>query len=367
VTSIGCGTHRAFIRTRGGREEVMELTPLTKVVWGRIRDDISSANVFVGVTPECCDDLGKIETVVHELFITRNDVPVWQGPITRLEYRYDTVEIWASDVLWVAKHTALAKGYSQKHPNVTKCGWRMNWLLRKETYEKGGDPWNVVPGIRWIQGGDEPQSSKVVNAWSGTTWDDFDKYAEDGGMDYTVVGRSIMFWDTHLRWATLPDLFDYYLTDEPAVVEYGNQFQTRAIVTDGNGYAGFYTVPDKAILAKFGYVDVIHSAYGEGQSTTAKPTAADLRAWTQQAKRLVEADPVPPVRVRVSENSGLLPEAPYGINDLVPGVWVRVRVTRLCRKVDEWHKLDQVTVTEEDGKEIVQVSTVSAPKKVVDL
>jgi hypothetical protein len=42
-------------------------------------------------------------------------------------------------------------------------------------------------------------------------------------------------------------------------------------------------------------------------------------------------------------------------------------VTRLCRKVDEWHKLDQVQVTEENGKEMVQISTVSAPKKVVEL
>jgi hypothetical protein len=365
--NLGCGTHRAFIRTRGGRTTVMELTPVVKVNWLRVRDDISAANVFIGITPECCDQLGDIRTIVHELFITRNNVPVWQGPITRLEYRYDTVEIWAQDVLWVAKHTALSKGYSQKHPNTTACGWRMNWLLKNETYEKNGDPWNVVPGIQWVKGGDEPKSSKVVNAWYGTTWDDFDKYAEDGGMDYTVVGRSIMFWDTHLKWRTLPDLFDYYLSDEPAVVEYGNEFQTRAIVTDGNGYAGIYTVPDKTILNDYGLIDTVNSSYQEGQSTSTKPTAADLKAWTEQAKRFVEATPVPPVSVRISENTALLPEAPYDINDLIPGSWVKARVTRLCRKVEEWHKLDQVQVTEENGKETVQISTVSAPKKVVEL
>jgi hypothetical protein len=367
VSEIGCGVHRAFIYKRGGRERIMELTPVTKVNWTRIRDDISGASVYVGVTPECCDQLGDIETVVHELHITRNDQSVWQGVITRLEFRYDEVEVWAQDVLWVAKHTALSKGYSQKHPNVTKCGWRMNWLLKDMTYAKDGDPWNVLGGIRWVQGGDEPQSSKVVNAWSGTTWDDFDKYAEDGGMDYTVVGRSIMFWDTHLKWRTIPDLYDTYLSDEPAVVEYGNEFQTRAIVTDGNGYAGMYTVPDKAVIAKYGIIDTVNSSYGEGQSTATKPTQADIKAWTEQAKRLVEANPVPPVRIRVSENSALLPEAPYDINDLIPGSWVKVHVTRLCRKVEEWHKLDQVSVTEEAGKEMVQISTVSAPKKVVEL
>jgi hypothetical protein len=81
----------------------------------------------------------------------------------------------------------------------------------------------------------------------------------------------------------------------------------------------------------------------------------------------VEANPKPPIRVRVSENSGLLPEAPYDINDLIPGSWVRVYVTRLCKQVDEWHKLDTVSVTEEGGKEVVQISTVSAPKNPVPL
>lgn len=365
--TIGCGVHTAAIYEKGGQRFVMALDPLTKVVWGRVRDDISVANVFVGVTPDCCEQLGTIETVVHELHIFRNGVKVWEGPITRLEFRYDTVEIWAQDVLWVAKHTALSKGYDQKGTRKAKCGWRMNWLLKDMTYAKDGDKWNVLNSIRWVQGGDEPETTKVVNAWSCTTWDDFDAYAEDGGMDYTVVGRTIYFWDTHLKWRTLADLWDEYMTDEPAVVEYGMEFQTRAIVTDGNGYNGQFTTTDKTIFAKYGYVDTVHSAYNEGQSTTDKPTAADIRAWTQQAKTIVEANPKPPVRIRVSENTGLLPDAPYDINDLIPGSWVRVRVTRLCRKVDEWHKLDVVSVTEEAGKEVVQISTVSAPKTVVEL
>jgi hypothetical protein len=367
MSEIGCGVHTAFIYRKGGLIRVMELTPLTKVVWTRIRDDISGANVFVGVTPECASELGTLETVVMELHIYRSGVKVWEGPITRLEFRYDVVEVWAQDVLWVAKHTALSKGYSQKHPNVTKCGWRMNWLLKDQTFAKDGDKWNVLNSIQWVQGGDEPQSTKVVNAWSCTTWDDFDAYAEDGGMDYTVVNRTIYFWDTHLRWRKLPDLYDTYMTDEPAVVEYGMEFQTRAIVTDGNGYNGQYTVPDRAILAKYGYVDTVHSAYNEGQSSTNKPTSAEIKAWTEQAKTIVEANPVPPNRVRVSENTGLLPEAPYDINDLIPGSWVQVHVTRLCKQLSEWHKLDSVSVTEEGGKEVVQISTVSAPKKVVDL
>jgi hypothetical protein len=368
VSEIGCGIHTAHIYRKGGLIRVMELTPLTKVVWNRIRDDISGANVFVGITPECASELANLKSVVQELHIFRNGVKVWEGPITRLEFRYDTVEVWAQDILWVAKHTALSKGYDQKGTRKAKCGWRMNWLLKDMTYAKDGDPWKVLNRIQWKQGGDEPETTKVVNAWSTTTWDDFDAYAEDGGMDYTVVGRDIYFWDTHFAWRILPDLYDRYLTDEPAIVEYGNEFQTRAIVTDGNGNNGQYTTTDAAILAEYRYVDTIHSAYNEGQSVTTKPTAADIKAWTEQAKTIVNANPKPPLRIRVSENSGLTPEAPYDINDLIPGSWVKVVVERLIKKItgdDVWHKLDTVSVTEEGGKEVVQISTVTAPKNPV--
>jgi hypothetical protein len=367
VSEIGCGVHTAFIYKRGGRELVMELTPLAKVVWTRIRDDISVANVFVGITPECCEQLGNIKTVAHELHIFRNGVKVWEGPIIRLEYMLDRVEVWAQDILWVAKHTALSKGYNQKAPNTAFCGWRMNWLLRDMTFAKYGDPWNALAGIQWVKGGSEPKTSRVVNAWSCTTWDDFDAYAEDVGMDYAVINRQVLFWNTNLKWRVLPPLYDYYLQVPPVAVEYGNEFQTRAVVTDGNGYAGMYTVPDKNVIAEYQMIDLVRSSYQEGQSTSSKPSASDIKAWTEQAKALVEANPVPPVRVRVSENTGLLPSAPYDINDLIPGVWVQVHVTRLCRQVSEWHKLDSVAVTDEGGKETVQISTVSAPKKVVEL
>jgi hypothetical protein len=363
MATLGCGSHRAYVFRRGGKSMVMELPDPMAVRWERVRDEVSTASVVVPVTPSCCGQLGSLETVTMELHIYRDNEPVWQGPITRLEWNIDTVELWATDILWVAKHTALSQGYTNKYPNIGRCGARMNWLMKDMTFAKHGDPWNAVAGVRWIYGPDEPRTSKTVNAWSCTTWDDFDAFAEDSGMDYTVMGRSVMFWDVHHRWMTLPTLRENYLTGPLRVVEYGSEFQTRAVVTNGEGQAGVYTQTNPLIIGKYGYVD---SVLTEDESDKEEQNKADIAAWTSRAKSIVDSAPVPPVNVLVPANTGLLPEAPYSINSLIPGAWLQVRVDNLCRKVtDEWHKLDRVYVTQEGGVETVAISTSSAPLKMV--
>lgn len=361
---LGCGTHTAFIMERGGVEVVGELEKITKVEWDRRRDDISIANVFVSFDGACPNWMGNVESGGHnELHIYRNGVPVWQGPLTRIEYRQDAVEFYASDILWIAKNSALTKGYSHKWPNIAAVGWVMNQLLRERTFMKHGDPWNGVDGIRWLVGPDEPKTSRVTAAWSTTTWEDFDRFAEDSGMDYTVVGRDILFWDTHYKWATLPDLVEAYLTQTLAVVEYGNEFATRIVVTNGKGQAGLATAPAWGIK-KYGYIDHVVNSWNEAAGEKATPE--ELAAWTEQARALLRASFPAPVRVRVSEGTGLRPDAPYDINDLVAGKWLTVVCTSVARAVTQLHKLDRVHVIETSGTETVSISTVAAPLTVVE-
>lgn len=360
--ALGCGTHQAVVMTRGAESIVGELAPIVKVDWNRIRDDISLANVWVGAG-QCDDWLGDIRSGgEHELHIFRDGVPVWEGPVTRLEYRRGYVEIYASDILWVAKNTALSKGYSHKHPNVAACGWVMNRLLRDLTFAKYGDPWNARDHVLWLKGPDEPKTTKVVPAWSTTTWEDFDKFAEDSGMDYTVFGRDIMFWDTHYRWMQLPDLQETYLTQGLAVVEYGNEFATRVVVTNGKGQAGIAAAPAWA-LRKYGHIDHVVTAWNEAAGEVATPE--ELSAWTEQAKGILRQSFPAPTRVRVSDGTGLRPDSPYEINDLVAGAFLNVTTTSLQRQMTELHKLHSVSVRQEGAIETVAITTIAAPLEVV--
>ena len=365
MATLGCGEYNAMIMERGGVVPFMELPRLIKVSWERVRDDVSLADVRVAATPDCCGDLGSITTAFHELHLWRNGVKVWEGPIHRVEYNRDDVEIFAADILWVARKTALSQGYNKTEPNQAKCGYMMNWLLAEQTFAKNGDPWNGLAGINWVQGSDDPSTASAVKAWSMTTWEDFDKYAEDRGMDYTVVGRDIYFFDTHLRWRTIePLLVPAYLTNGLSLVEYGNQFATRVIVTNGNGYNAQRQAPAWAI-SKYGYIDMIVTSSNEAAATEA-PTAAELTAWGEQAQSLLDNSFPAPVRVRLPENSVVSPDAPYDINDLIAGAWIEVEATDLCRATQQFHKLDQVDVDVEDGEEVVKITTQVGPENVVD-
>jgi len=362
--SLGCGEHQAFIVARGGTEILGQLDTLIVVQWNRKRDAISDAFVTIGSHGTCCDWLGEVRVAMHELHLYRDGVKVWEGPVTRIEFTEDEVNIFAEDILWVPKMNVLSVAYSNAHPNVGAAGARMLWLLKEQTFAKYGDPWNMVPRLHRVTGSDEPMTAKAVKAYSCTTFEDFDKFAEDSGMDYTVVGRDVYFWDTHLRWRSLSPLYEDYLQEEPAVVEYGNQFATRVIVTNGNGVAAIATAePEK--IAKWGYVDQVVSTWNDADGAS-EPTAEDLLAWQERAEHMLDETSEPPNRVRVSENTGLTQESPYSINDLIPGSWVTVSVTRLCRNLEEWHKLDSVQVREENGKETVQISTITAPSKMVE-
>jgi hypothetical protein len=366
MATLGCGEHQAFIVARGGQTILYELDRLEYVDWERQRDDISQAYVRVGAGAECCGQLGGLTSGYHELHIYRSGQKVWEGPVIRPEYAADSVTIYANDILWVAKNTVLEKAYNKAYPNIAKCGWVMNWLLRDQTFLKYGDPWNAASRVRWVQGSDDPSTSSAVKAWSMTTWEDFDKYAEDKGMDYTVAGRDIYFWDTHLKWRTLSaPLVADYLTDGMEVVEYGNEFATRVIVTNGNGYASQAVAPAWAI-SQYGYIDHLISTYNEAAGTEV-PDAEDKRAWQEQAQSTLDASFPAPVRVRVPDNSTLVPSAPYGINELVAGAWVQVVSNDLCRTLDQWHKLDRVHVRQEGGEEKVEITTTAAPERIVEL
>jgi hypothetical protein len=359
-----CGRHRAFVYERGGTTPVGELTPATSVRWNRIRDNISEAYAQIGTT-NCCDLLGDLRTVLHELHIERDGVEVWQGPITRIEYEWDNVKIYAEDMLWVAKRTVLRTGYDQSYPNIGNVVDRMDWLLRSQTFARNNDPWKMVPHLHPVRTTDEPSTTRKVGAFQYYTWEDFDKYAEDNGTDYTVVGRDIYYWDVHLRWKIIASLSDDHLSQFPRIVEYGNQAATQGFVSNTEGYAGTASAP-QTMLDLYGDIDWLITNLDD--SDLSAPNAAEIESWSKTAARNI-ADRAPaPVAIVIPANTTLLPGAPWAVEDLVPGAWFIATATRMCRKISEWQRLHEVRVEESAPKgETVSFTAVAAPGSVSDL
>jgi hypothetical protein len=336
---------------------------LTLARWGRVRDDISRAEVVVGLT-ECCERLEELRTILNELHIYRNGEMVWQGPMVRLEYEHDNLRIFAEDVLWQATRSVVYPGYDHTWPNSTLALDTVDILLN-QCYSRQGDPWNMLPGhLHPIRTPGEPRHTRVCNDWQAYVWEEVDKFAEDYGVDYTVVGRDIYYWDIHWEWKRLESLQEEWIGDYPRIVEYGNQLYTRCVVTNGQGWAGVDEIGLPATgRNSYGYVDkLINNATEEDVST--KPTEAQLRSWQESAvKNLVDTHPAP-LGIVVPANTTLLPGAPWRVEDLIPGAWFQVSVTRLCREVTEWQRLHAMQVEELAGQgETVTFTAQSAPRE----
>ena len=357
-TGFVCGTHRVFVYERGGVTVVGELTPVESVKWTRIRDEISTAQAVIP-THMCCELLGDLRTILHELHFVRDGETVWQGPITRIEYEYDQVNVFAEDVLWQAKRTVLVNGYDQSYPNISNAMDRMDWLIRDQCYALYGNPWNAILSPKRHAG--EPRTSRKVNAYQFYVWEDFDKYAEDNGCDYTVINREIIYYDGHLAWKIIPDLDEVHLSQFPRIVEYGNELATRSFVSNSEGYAGSASVAG----GPYGVVDLLINNLNDG-STDPAPTPEEIAGWSDTARHNLEGRMPSPVSVGIPANTTLLPGAPWTIEDLVPGAWFEVNVTSLCRQLTQWQRLHEIVVEESaPAGETVTFTAVDAPSEMV--
>ena len=379
-----CAVHTAEIRSDRGATVLGEVEGIFDVGWQRVRDDISKAHVSV-VPSMCCELMGEIGTVKHELHIYRSGVPVWQGIITRIDYEYDRIDIHAEDILWVAKRRALEKGYNYLYPpsgpGPSTGNAHFNWLLTDQCFYKWGDYWNMAGHLHNEQGPDDPILSRTINAWSMTVWEDLDYCAQYFGMDYTVVNRDIYWFDTHLAWHTTMPLLPSYLSKHPRVVEYGNRFASRYMKTDGSGYAGIANA-ETSIILDYWLVDVVANEVAQADrpdstipGVTSVPTQKELESWQKTAQDRVYDMSPPKQSVVVPSGTTLLPNAPqydwhgnysggWDPNTLMPGTWFVADVEFSCASAREWHKLTEVKVRETgSGGEEVAISTLSAPTK----
>lgn len=203
-----------------------------------------------------------------------------------------------------------------------------------------------------------------MKAWAITTWEDFDKYAEDYGADYTVINRDIYYWDNHLAWKIIPTLDEAFISEAPRIVEYGNQLITRGIVTNGKGYAGMAVNHDWT--PTYGYVDNLVTNVTESSVVEGPPSVEDVTTWMETAQRMLNGAAPSPTAIVIPANTTLLPDSPWTMADLFPGAWFQVSVDRLCRSITEWQRIHEVTIEETaQGGEVTQFTAVDAPSDMV--
>lgn len=367
---LGVGTHRVFLYDRGGARRIAEITDLALVRWGRVRDDISSATVIVnGPSRECCAILSAIAVGRHEIVIFRNNDRVWEGPITRINWKATSVEITGHDICHYISRTIMRSAYdnryAKKNSKVGPVTTRAQVILQNELRRKESltPSYNI---LRFLDVRTTPQTTKTSRftpPYASTVWEEMDYMAARLSLDYTVLGRRLIISDVHDLLGRSQLLTDKDFSDELIVSSYGMELATRSAVTDGEGHWAAVGGIDPF----YGEVELLNNTYGE-EARPANPTqptkeeiAALVKEMTSQAQRNLSGRyPIPTV-VRVPDNTQLSPSAPICINGLVPGIRVPIRTTLACLDLQQEQKLDSMTCQQDSNGESVTITLSPAP------
>jgi hypothetical protein len=362
--------------------KIGSLGPLSRVKWERRRDDISVGTVWISaVNKECAQILGLLETNRTELVIFRGKKRVWEGPVNRITYEGDSVEVEAKDMMFYVQRTIMRNEYDNRYPNQGKVLDRIDRIMTAEMARKEAlDPsCNILNHIRYIYASTPGVEDARTAAWTlpyeMTVFAHVDNYAWRGGIDYTVVGRSIMFFDAHERIGQTPMVTADDFIGNPIITQYGAELTTYVAMTDGKGHwgdAGYAAEPGKpfGVDPYYGEWEVLHQAYDENASTPDpeddnNPSVAEMES---QARRSYVQGMRPALVVRIPDNTRLNPNGVLTVDDLVPGVWIPLTATLPGRTISQMQKLDTMTVEEtaENGEEIKVTLSPAYPARYVE-
>jgi hypothetical protein len=379
---LGCGVNRFFVYDKGGIVRRGELTPIAQYQYRRQRDDISNCTLALnGFGSDCGELLSSLRTWLHEIVVFRDGHRVWEGPISRIDLGVNEAEIEAKDVMNYVYRRIMRQGYNDAYREVNgvKVYGGMSVTRRASLITMNALAYDDPNVLKWMTAlirPDDAVQHRSVADYTKTAWEEIDDLAAHAGLDYTVVGRRIMFWDTHRPIGRLPEMRDGHFSEPPRITEYGMQLANHLGTTNGSGV---YGVAERGIVETpspngvgtfktplyYGWIEQLISAYGETEGaepdTLTTAARADLeQTLAKQSDRNIAGRWPAPVVVRVPDNSTLNPEVQLSFDHLVPGVWIPVRATGTLREVSQWQKLDSVTVTG-NGDTAEKIAVVMSP------
>lgn len=363
---LGTGTYQVMAADRGGLVPLGMLDGLERLVLRRPRDDMGQCTlILAGLTTQCQRLVADLHPVRHEIVVLRNGLRVWEGPITRIAFYGERVEIDAYDVTWYLSRRVLDREYDFTSTSVNAVQFLASMI--RDHFDPNDDPFNVGKNVLTIL---SPDDAKTAARWvpkSRTLFEMIDKYAEDGGIDYIVIDRSIVVMDTHVRGHVLPRMTNESFNSDIGIVEYGSELVTRAYVTNGQGtYSS--RIADEQWLAYYGKIDKLSTNTQEGDAVepTEQTDAVAEESRGYQADRILASGFPAPVDILVPANTSLDPCIDLDYMDLHPNAWVEIDVEVGSRRVTQWQRIQEVETTVEAGAETVSISLQQPPSRWVD-
>ena len=359
--ALGCGMSTAEIYDRGGLTRLFFVDRVNLVRYDRVRDDMSEATVIVPSSAECCGLLADLEPGRHELVIRRDGQRVWEGPVVRIGYGTNQIEITARDVMFYAYRTINRAGQNNAAPNTDWVTERARTIMNREMFRKESldPPINVLRYLDVRTTQTTARTARVTKPYQKTVFEEVDDMAAKSGLDYTVVGRAVVMFDTHEPIGIIPAVSQSDFLGELVITSYGMDLATYSAVTNSEDIWGAWGGADPY----YGEIEILATAFEEeGGDPSQIPGQQEL---ISQAQRNLAGRYPTPVVARVPDSSALNPSShAISFADLVPGVKMPLNVRSGCRTVNQEQKLDKVRVEQDADGERITVTLVPWPGSV---
>lgn len=330
---LGCGEYEAFVFTRGGGMQVAVL-PWTSLNFTRVLDDTSTGSVSgaIGQDGSCCDFLADVYPWRHELVIKRDGVTVWVGPIYSLQTPPGEFQIDARDLSAWWDHrrirtdieyaeTDLAVIFTAIAQDAMSADDSPNFTVRATACG--------VRGTRRILALQHQLAGPALRDLSTT------------GIDWTMVGREARVGGLVVPTEPLATFIDAYFANPPTPIRDGSQ-QANSITTRGAGGGelgdSLYAIETDGFAARDdGLLENVESV----------TTLVDFNSITQYSKTQLALRKV----MLTADSARLTPQAPYNINDLIPGALCPLALQETCLPVRGDYRIKSVSVSVSAGQD----------------
>lgn len=348
---LGIGDYQFFFADRAGK--IFGQVPnvnLARLTWER--DDFGTVLLFLGLPSAMdCDMFDELHTIRHELVVVRNGDVVWEGPITRIGFYSDRVEIDARDVSW----------YLTRRVNEGKwdhTGTSVNYLyelqgLLQQHYPPVNDPYRIGEHLQTISSAADPKTASVLQPYRQTLYDVLQNASDRGGVDYVVRGRRIILYGHKTRIGQTVKLTPEHFSEQPEVVEYGSRVATRAFTVLENGKLATASAPQEWI-DYYGFIDIANTNTDEGE-------ADSNQAISEISANTVNNGYPAPIEVRIPDGATVQTSAPVTFEELMPGMWLPVEAQVRCRPITRLLLVDRLQTIWNAGNETVQITTSQVP------
>lgn len=340
MAHLGCTGHTAAIVDRNGAT-VCPADVLTGVEWSRLLDETAPASVTFAPSGDCCQKAANIRTWWHRLVIWRGDHPVFDGPVTFVEWNADAVIVQAKDVSAILDRRLPHQ--DQTYSNQELC-FVASQLLDDALLP--GDNVDVeIVGTSGVYG------DRFYETDVGLVLDHL-RDLSDTGIDWTCAGARILLMGDSFA-EVVGSLSDRDFPGGLKVVEDGGGLVNRWVMWIDGGRMKAEASESSALL-----LEGVHDSRApqdEGAGSIRDLASAQSAVEAQLA--LTRQAPV-----FIDTGEGLLaPDANVDVGALVPGYCLQIASTATCRTVASIQKVYEVRVSETGEGEQARVLCAPGP------